>query len=83
MGAIIMNTQLAKIKRIAIFLAGISTPSIPAVAYADWPIRGLDDLGGSESYAFDINDSGQVVGVIDNDGGGLTMLSSRVLMAET
>lgn len=62
MRTIIMNTQLAKLKRIAIFLAGISTPSIPAVAYADWSIMGLGTLVGNPTTASDINNSGQVVG---------------------
>lgn len=67
MGTIIMNTQLAKIKRITIFLAGIFTASIPAVAHADWSIKGLGFLGEhASSYRYssanDINDSGQVVG---------------------
>ena len=63
-----MNIQLAKLKRIAIFLAAISTASIPAMAHADWSIMGLGilgsgyDIGPVESYAYDINDSGQVVG---------------------
>ena len=62
MGTIIMNTQLAKLKKIAIFFVGIFIASIPAMAYADWSIMGLGTLGGNESSASDINDSGQVVG---------------------
>ena len=62
MGTIIMNTQLVKLKRVAIFLAGISAASIPAMVHADWSIMGLGTLGGYSSSAYDINDSGQVVG---------------------
>lgn len=55
-----MNIKLSKLRRIAIFLAGISAASIPAMVQADWSIVAL---GGSvESYATGINDSGQVVG---------------------
>jgi probable HAF family extracellular repeat protein len=54
-----MNTKL---KRVAIFLAAISTASISAMAHADWSIMGLGSLGGKYSYAYDINDSGQVAG---------------------
>ncbi|MBX9894162.1 MAG: HAF repeat-containing protein [Nitrosomonas sp.] len=57
-----MNTQLANFKQVAIFVAGIYTASIPAVAHADWSIMGLGTLGGDSSRALDINDSGQVVG---------------------
>ena len=61
-----MNTQLAKLKKVAIFLSAISTASIPAMAHADWSIKGLGFLGAKEfyqySYASGINDSGQVVG---------------------
>ncbi len=57
-----MHTQIAKLKRAAIFLAGISTASIPAMVHADWSIMGLGTLGGNYSYAYDISDSGQVVG---------------------
>ncbi|MDO9310518.1 MAG: PEP-CTERM sorting domain-containing protein [Nitrosomonas sp.] len=58
-----MNIQLSKIKRITIFLAGISAASIPTMGYADWSIVGLGTLGGSYSFADGINDSGQVVGI--------------------
>ncbi|WMJ07824.1 PEP-CTERM sorting domain-containing protein [Nitrosomonas sp. sh817] len=64
-----MNTQLANFKQIAIFVAGIYTASIPAVAHADWSIKGLGFLGEFlpplfpiASSAFGINDSGQVAG---------------------
>ncbi|WP_292996163.1 PEP-CTERM sorting domain-containing protein [Nitrosomonas sp.] len=55
-----MNTQLAKLKRVAIFLAGFSTASIPAMAHADWSLTEV----GTAGYIFieDINNSGQVVG---------------------
>ena len=33
--------------QIAIFLAGISTASIPAMAHANWSIMGVGTLGGS------------------------------------
>ena len=62
MGTIIMNAQLAKLKRVVIFLATIFTASISAMAYADWSIIGLGTLGGASSEASGINDSGQVVG---------------------
>lgn len=62
-----MNTQLANFKQVAIFVAGIYTVSIPAVAHADWSIKGLGFLGEHPSHykyssAIDINDSGQIVG---------------------
>lgn len=66
-----MNKKLSKIKRTAIFLAGIFTISIPAIAWADWSIKELGSLGGTYSVARAINDSGQVVG-IDNNGSFIT-----------
>ncbi|MDE2388213.1 MAG: hypothetical protein KGN35_03885, partial [Betaproteobacteria bacterium] len=59
--------MITKLKRVAIFLTAISTASIPAMAHADWSIKGLGFLGEwasrySQSVATDINDSGQVVG---------------------
>ena len=57
-----MKMKLAKLKRIAILLAGISTASIPTLVQANWSINGLGTLGGVTSYARGINDSGQVVG---------------------
>lgn len=65
-----MNIQFAKLKRVAIFLTGISTAPIPAMAHADWSIVGLGTLVG-ESYAYGvsgINDSGQVIGYSDTGG---------------
>ena len=66
-----MNIQLkqAKLKRVIIFLAGISTASIPAMVHADWSIIGLGSLGGSFGEAWSLNDFGQVVGTssIAND----------------
>lgn len=57
-----MSAQLAKLKRIAIFLATIFSASISGMVHADWSIKGLGTLGGADSYAYGINDSGQVVG---------------------
>ncbi|MDV6342791.1 PEP-CTERM sorting domain-containing protein [Nitrosomonas sp. Is24] len=57
-----MSTQLVKFKRVAIFLATISTASISAMAYADWSIKGLGTLEGRPTIPTDINDSGQVTG---------------------
>ncbi|WP_292993773.1 hypothetical protein [Nitrosomonas sp.] len=69
-----MNTQLKKLRRIAIFLAGIFAASIPATASAEWTIKGLGFLDEIDeifigSYATDINDSGQVVGTNFNSVG--------------
>lgn len=57
-----MNAQLAKFKKVAILLAAIFAASTSATAHADWSIIGLGTLGGHDSSATDINDSGQVVG---------------------
>jgi probable HAF family extracellular repeat protein len=57
-----MNAQLAKCKKVAIILAAIFAASTSATAHADWSIIGLGTLGGHDSSATDINDSGQVVG---------------------
>lgn len=43
---------------------------IPVSAHADWSINALDDLGGTLSYAYDINNAGQVIGtytILEND----------------
>lgn len=66
-----MSTQLVKLKRVAIFLAAISTASIPSMTYADWSIMALDSISGGGFYngSTDINDSGQVVGWSEVAGG--------------
>ncbi|NBQ70249.1 MAG: hypothetical protein EBU46_16010, partial [Nitrosomonadaceae bacterium] len=69
MRIIIMNAQRAKLKRVAIFLAATSTALIPAITHADWSIMELGNLGGGTSHAYDINDSGQVVGWSDTASG--------------
>lgn len=56
-----MNTPLAKLKRIAILLAGMSAASISTWAHADWSITKLLHLG-SNSFVKAFNDSGQVTG---------------------
>ena len=60
--------KLPKLKCTAIFLAGIFTVSIPAIASADWSIIGLGASGGTYSVAQAINDSGQVVGYDNGEG---------------
>lgn len=60
--------KLPKLKCTAIFLAGIFTVSIPAIANADWSIIGLGASGGTYSVAQAINDSGQVVGYDNGEG---------------
>ncbi|PTQ74710.1 putative secreted protein with PEP-CTERM sorting signal [Nitrosomonas oligotropha] len=57
-----MNTQLAKLKRIAIFLATIFTASISGMVHADWSIKGLGTSEGKPTIPTGINDSGQVTG---------------------
>ena len=64
-----MNTKLAKFKHAVLFFVGISAASIPTMARADWSITGLGTLGGSQSFATAINDSGQVVGEADTASG--------------
>ncbi|TXI37936.1 MAG: DUF3466 family protein [Nitrosomonas sp.] len=59
-----MNDQPAKLKKVAIFLAVIFTVPLPTMAHADWSIIGLGTLGEVNSQANDINDSGQVAGLI-------------------
>lgn len=54
-----MNNNCSKLKRIAIFLVGISAVSFPLTSSAGWSILGLDR---AIVNAIDINDSGQVVG---------------------
>ena len=57
-----MNQNSSKFKhRIACFTV-LTTILISADASAGWSIYGLGTLGGSSSYAYDINNSGQVVG---------------------
>lgn len=58
-----MNNKLTKFKHIAIFLVGISATSIPVIASAEWSIVSLGTLGGDESDAYAINNSGQVTGI--------------------
>ncbi|MDP2225081.1 PEP-CTERM sorting domain-containing protein [Nitrosomonas sp.] len=54
-----MNKKLSKIRCIAIFLSTISATLISTMAHADWSII---DLSSTNSVAWGINDSGQVVG---------------------
>lgn len=66
-----MNTQRSGFKRVAIFLAGISTASISVMAHADWSIKGLGTLAGiGVSSSYGINDSGQVTGISHTAAGG-------------
>ena len=50
--------KLPKLKCTAIFLAGIFTVSIPAIANADWSIIGLGASGGTNSVTQAINNYG-------------------------
>ncbi|MBX9917117.1 MAG: PEP-CTERM sorting domain-containing protein [Nitrosomonas sp.] len=62
-----MNNNCSKLKRITIFLVGISAVSFPFTSSAGWSIIGLDR---AIAYPNDINNSGQVVGNADtNDDG--------------
>ncbi len=70
-----MNNKLLKLKRTAIFVLGISTALIPAVANADWSIIGLGTLDGTASDVTGINNSGQVVGVIRDTSSGSSYLN--------
>lgn len=49
-------------------IVAILAASIPLTVQAGWDIKGLGTLGGKNSQAFDINDSGQVVGSADLTG---------------
>lgn len=52
-----------KLLKIVVASLVLSTPSM--TAYADWSFFGLGTLGGNESFARSINDSGQIVGESD------------------
>jgi probable HAF family extracellular repeat protein len=69
-----MNINLEKFKYSVFFLSGIYAAAIPTVVSADWSFTGLGTLGGVESFASSINDSGQIVGKSDVEfvGGGAT-----------
>lgn len=57
-----MNQNSSKFKKCIGCFTVLTTILISANASAEWSIYGLGTLGGSYSYASDINNSGQVVG---------------------
>lgn len=59
-----MNMKLSKFKRVAILLVGISAITISPLTHAGWSFKVLGEYGiTTGTKAYDINDSGQVVGV--------------------